>query len=384
MSDARIQRSGKRTCMRRPTHIVAVSVELLDIPLREPFGISHGSMQTANNVLVSVRLEDGTVGYGEGAPFPAFNGETQQMAMSSAGKAASTLFGKDVRSWRKLADSVRDTTAGSGSAQCALESALVDAFCRHFRLPMASLFGGASGRVETDMTIPTGTVQQAADASRDIVARGVRTIKIKVGGGDLQLDVQRVVAASEHAKGAPLLLDGNGAFSCSEAIELLSSLRQRSIVPALFEQPVPADDWDGLSEVGRRSGVSIAADESVTDPQSAFRLAQARAVHVINIKLMKSGIVNALQIAAIARAAGVKLMIGGMVESMLGMSVSACLAAGLGGFDFVDLDTPWFMAQNPFEGGYIARGGTLDLTHIEAGHGVRPTGHAGRGPTHTP
>jgi L-alanine-DL-glutamate epimerase-like enolase superfamily enzyme len=83
-------------------------------------------------------------------------------------------------------------------------------------------------------------------------------------------------------------------------------------------------------------------------------------------------VAEALAIAASARAAGLGLMIGGMVEAKIAMSLSACLAAGLGGFAYVDLDTPLFLADDPFEGGYAQRGERLDLSPIEAGHGAAP------------
>jgi L-alanine-DL-glutamate epimerase-like enolase superfamily enzyme len=95
-------------------------------------------------------------------------------------------------------------------------------------------------------------------------------------------------------------------------------------------------------------------------------------VQVFNIKLMKTGIAESLAIAAIARAAGLDLMIGGMVESVLAMTTSACFAAGLGGFAFVDLDTPLFLADNPFDGGYVQTRDCLELSGIVAGHGVSP------------
>jgi L-alanine-DL-glutamate epimerase-like enolase superfamily enzyme len=74
----------------------------------------------------------------------------------------------------------------------------------------------------------------------------------------------------------------------------------------------------------------------------------------------------------VARERGVGLMIGGNVESILAMTFSACFACGLGGFKFADLDTPWFMAENPFDGGYRATGGVLSVAHIANGHGVVP------------
>jgi L-alanine-DL-glutamate epimerase-like enolase superfamily enzyme len=122
--------------------------------------------------------------------------------------------------------------------------------------------------------------------------------------------------------------------------------------------------------------VPVAADESVTTAGDALRIVGEHAATHINIKLMKAGVVEALRIAAIAQAAGIGLMIGGMVETSLAMNMSAHFAAGLGGFQFVDLDTPMFMAEQPLRGGWQQTGGILRLDDITAGHGVAPHPHA--------
>ncbi|HVY45875.1 MAG TPA: enolase C-terminal domain-like protein, partial [Minicystis sp.] len=138
----------------------------------------------------------------------------------------------------------------------------------------------------------------------------------------------------------------------------------------------PGGDDDALAEVARGAGVPVAADESVTRAADVARLAARGAASVVNVKLMKSGVAEALAIAATARAHGMGLMIGGMVETRLAMGMSACFAAGLGGFSFVDLDTPLFLTFDPFEGGYAQRGPVLDLAGVDAGHGARPrAGH---------
>ena len=120
------------------------------------------------------------------------------------------------------------------------------------------------------------------------------------------------------------------------------------------------------------SGWLVAADETVTTAADARRVVAERSAQVINIKLMKAGVAEALEIAAVAKGAGLALMIGGNVESILAMTVSACFAAGQGGFTFADLDTPMFLASNPFDGGYALHGGRISLAHIAAGHGVSP------------
>jgi L-alanine-DL-glutamate epimerase-like enolase superfamily enzyme len=358
--------------MSTPTTIRALTVEPLDIPLHTPFGIAGGAQDIARNLLVTVELIDGTRGYGEAAPFPVFNGETQALAQAAIEAARTTVEGADVREWRRIASALRGAIGPVGSAQCAIETALLDALTRRAGIPLWAFFGGAGTSLETDMTVTTGSVEQAADAAREIVARGIRTIKIKIGGGGVGLDVERVRAIHGAAPDAPLILDGNGGYSVDYALELMALLQQHGVPVALLEQPVPRDDWEGLIQVARWAGVPVAADESLASAADALRLTQEHAAQVVNIKLMKCGIAEALDIAAVARSAGLGLMIGGMVESLLAMTVSACFAAGQGGFTFVDLDTPLFMAENPFEGGMIYDGGTLRLEQIAAGHGVTP------------
>ena len=361
--------------MRASTTIRALSVTNLDIPLNEPFGIAGGSQEVAKNLLVTVELADGTRGYGEAAPFAAFNGETQEMARAAVEAARSTVEGADVREWRSIAQALRSAMGPVGSARCAVETAVLDAFTRRARVPLWAFFGGASTALETDMTITTGTVEQAAAAAQAIRARGIETIKVKIGssagpdGADqaLALDLERVSAVRDAAPDAPLILDGNCGYSADGALQLLAMLQARGIRPALFEQPVPKDDIAGLRQVAQWGGVQVAADESASSLAQVLTLVKERAAHVINIKLMKCGIVEALDIAAVARAAGLGLMIGGMVESTLAMTVSACFAAGLGGFSFVDLDTPLFMADIPLKGGMVYAGGRIELTQIEAG-----------------
>ena len=358
--------------MAAPTTVRELRVAALDIPLSEPFGIAGGAADMARNVLVTLELADGTRGYGEAAPFPPFNGETQDMARAALEAARSTVEGADVREWRRVSTALRGAMGPVGAARCALETALLDALTRRAGLPLWAFFGGASTALETDMTITTGTVAQAEAAARAIVARGIGTIKVKIGSGDIALDLDRVSAVRAAAPDVPLILDGNCGYTADGALQLLALLHARAITPALLEQPVAKDDIAGMRQVVQWGNVPVAADESAASPAEVLRLAQERAAGVVNVKLMKSGVVDAVTIVAIARAAGLGLMIGGMVESSLAMTVSACFAAGLGGFTYVDLDTPLFMAENPFAGGMRYQGGRIELAHIEAGHGVTP------------
>lgn len=354
-----------------PTTITNISATPLDIPLVEPFTIATGSQAIARNVLVTVQLAGGTRGYGEAAPFPAVTGETQASTLSAVAAIANILAGTDARNWRALATVMQQTHAPAVAARCAVETAILDALLRRAGLPMWSFFGGCGTELETDMTITAGSVEHAARSVEAIQARGLKTIKLKVGGAP-EDDLARIAAVHAAAPALPLILDGNCGYDAPTALALLEELKRRAIPIALFEQPTARDDWEGLRHVTRAGGVPVAADETVTTAADALRAARAGAVSCVNIKLMKSGIVAALDIAAICRAAGIALMIGGMVESILAMTVSAHFAAGQGGFTFVDLDTPMFMAGQPFTGGFVQQGGQLSVAASGPGHGVTP------------
>lgn len=354
--------------------VTSLHVAPLDIPLHVPFGIAGGAQAMANNVLATVELADGTRGYGEAAPLPPYNGETQADALTALRSVETWIAGRNPGDWRGLgAEFDRRSPVRSGSARCALEVALLDAITRHQGLSLTKFFGGAGVALETDMTVTTGTAAEAAAAARDIRARGIRQIKVKVGGklGPAH-DLERIAAIHEAAPDSPLILDGNAGVSRAAASELVRGLRALGVTPALIEQWLPKDDLAGLAALRAESGWLVAADEAVTSAADATRIADARAADVLNIKLMKAGVAAGLEIAAVARERGLALMIGGNVESILTMTVSACFAAGQGGFKFADLDTPFFLAANPFAGGYAVEGGQLSVAHITAGHGVVP------------
>lgn len=360
--------------VKKSIRIRRCDVAPLDIPLFEPFGISGGAQSMANNGLVTLVLDDGSIGYGEAAPLPAYNGETQAAALSALRAVQAWIVGFEVSDWRDLGREFRRRSSiRSGAALCALEVALIDALTRREGVPLWSFFGGAGTRLETDMTVTTGTPDEAARATRALRERRIRTIKVKIGGplGPAH-DFARIVAIREVAPRAPLILDGNAGLTRAEAAILVQLLKRAKIKPALLEQWLPKRDLVGMRLLREESGWLVAADEAVRTVADVRRIAEAGAADVVNIKLMKAGLAEAMKIVKVARLAGLELMVGGNIESILTMTVSACFAAGLGGFRFADLDTPWFLASNPFVGGYAADGGKLSVAHITAGHGVTP------------
>jgi L-alanine-DL-glutamate epimerase-like enolase superfamily enzyme len=353
------------------TTIADVQAEPWTIALTEPFGIATGAQLVAENVVVDVRLEDGTTGVGEAAPFPAVNGETRADVLAAVTDARAALAGEDASRYRRVAAVLREACPRSPTARCAVESAVLDAFTRRAGISLHRFFGGVDDSLFSDITIVTGTPDDAARAAERARKDGFTTLKVKVGGGDVEHDVERVAAILGVMPEARLVLDGNASFSAETGAYLVERIGAERIV--LFEQPTPADDLEEMRSFRKRTRVLVAADESARSANDVAMLATLRAADVINVKISKCGVVEAANMIAVARSFNLGLMIGGMVETPLAMTVSACLAAGYGGFEFVDLDTPLFMKDVPTEGGFRQTGPHIAVSHIERGHGVQVT-----------
>ncbi|HVJ92205.1 MAG TPA: enolase C-terminal domain-like protein, partial [Labilithrix sp.] len=282
--------------------------------------------------------------------------------------AAPRLAGIELLDDVAVRTTVRETCAGSPSAACAIETAIFDARATLAGRSILDILGGAERQLVTDITITTGSVDDATREARAFA--DFRTLKLKVGGGDVDRDVARVLAVRAARPDARILVDANGGFSVDDAIRFAAEVARAGI--ALFEQPVAPGNWEALAEVRRRTGLRVAIDESVTCADDVSAAKQQAATDAINVKIMKSGVFEALEIIARAKEEGLDRMIGGMVETRLAMGMSACIAAGTGGFAVVDLDTPLFLASDPFDGGYAQHGERLDLSPIDIGHGIRP------------
>lgn len=358
--------------MPRMPRIRSVQFEPLNVELNEPFGIASGAQLAAENVLVIVELEDGSKGYGEAAPFPAVSGESQTQTLAVLPLLVSASVNANSSDWRDVARELARLAPEAPAARAAIEMALLDAHFRSERISLWKFFGGKEQELTSDITITTGSIEHAATSALRAVAAGFSTLKLKVGAGD---DRERIRAVLAAAPGTRLVLDANAAFTAEEAIDLLDALGSYADSVALFEQPVARDDHAGLRAVKER--VLVAADESARSVADVERLVAERACDVVNVKLTKTGVVQAIDIVDFAKSKGVGLMIGGMVETRLAMTFSACLAAGRGGFAFVDLDTPLFMKSDPFRGGMAQDGPRIRLEAIESGLGIEPLPRTG-------
>ena len=348
------------------SEIVSATVEALDLPMEEPFEISLGTQYEASNVLVTVETADGAVGYGEGAPVPTVTGETQGAALATAEAMADLVTGEDVVNYRSLVRELKSAFPGMASAALAVETAILDAYCRERDIALSELFGGPPTAVETDLTIPIVDADTARESAASAADDGFEHLKIKTGN-DVREDVERVVAVREGAPDAHLKADANQGWTPKEAAWFATEVEARGVRLDLVEQPVPKDDFVGLARTRDRVDVPIAADETVFTAEDALEVVRRDAADVVNVKLGKAGVLQAADIVSIAEAANLELMIGCMLESAVGIHTSAHLVAGTGAFSYVDLDGNLLLAEDVAD---VEYGPTIDIDG--PGHGITP------------
>lgn len=345
-----------------------VVVYPLDVPLTASFNTATSSLAAINNLAIAIELADGVTGWGEVPILPPITFEDQLTARKAVERGADFLTGKNAGHWRMIAAQLHEYLPEYSAVRCGLEMALIDALVKSFRMPLYQFFGGCSDHVITDITIPICPADEAELLASKYRSYGFKIIKTKIGR-NMNSDIERILAIRRGYKDCRLILDANAGYSVEQTLTVLTELHKANIEPDLLEQPVPRDDWEGLGRLVQEAGVLIAVDESCQTPQDAVRITRENLAQVINIKLAKCGVVQALEIAAIAHASGLGLMIGGMVETRIAMGFSAHFAAGLGGIDWIDLDTPLLLAYDPVAGGYIADGARYNLDTGSSGHG---------------
>ena len=301
----------------------------MTLNLRTTFRIAHGASDQRHNVLVRI-----AEGVGEAAAV-AYHGETQAGIMAYL----QTLGALDGDDPCLLEDLLAQLPPGSQAARAAVDIALHDLWGQRLGQPLYRLLGLNPARIPpTSFTIAMDAPETMAERAR---ASGFPILKIKVGGDQ----DEAMVAAIRQATDARLRLDANAGWTREQALARLPRLVAYGL--ELVEQPLPVGDIEGLRQLrASKPGVPIFADESIKTARDVA--AHAGAVDGVVIKLMKTGgIREALRAIHTARAHDMQVMLSCMVESSVGVTAAAHLAPLC---DFVDLDGPLLVTNDPFEG----------------------------------
>ena len=333
-----------------------LSLEIIELVPKRVFRTARTT--SASSKCVIVEISDGTItGLGEAAP-SRFYGETADTVVDVLERVRGVV--EDCAHEAELmADLTSRGLEGNPSARAALEIAAHDMMGKRYGIPLYRHF-------ELDpATLPLTTMSIGLDdpdvmLEKAVEAKDFPMLKVKL---DAEIDLS-IVRRIKEATGASVTVDANCAWTRSEAVEKATELAGIGI--EFLEQPVAADDIEGLGYVRERTDVPLFADESC--PTSEQLAAVAPAVDGVVIKLMKcGGLVEAVRMARMARELGLKTMIGCMMESSLAITAAAHISPLM---DFADLDSGLLMTNDPFTGVKIDRG-RMSLPE-GAGLGVHP------------
>ena len=352
--------------------ITRVRLGRISVPLRVPFKTALRSVDSVEDVVVEVHTDAGAIGYGEAPPTGVITGDTTGAIVGAIqdhiGRA---ILDRDVDDLEDLLQRVQRSIVHNTSAKAAVDMALWDLYGQLHRIPVYKLLGGARHRIVTDITISVNPPEEMARDARDAIARGYDCLKVKVGANPA-LDVERLSAVRRAAgDGVCIRIDANQAWRPREAVRILNEMQAKGLAIEFVEQPVKAQDIDGLRYVTEHSDVPVLADESVFSPEDAMRIMQTRAADLINIKLMKcGGLTNALKIASAAEVYGVECMIGCMLEAKISVNAAVELACAKSIITKVDLDGPVLCSEDPILGGAVFQEKEITVSD-EPGLGIK-------------
>jgi L-alanine-DL-glutamate epimerase-like enolase superfamily enzyme len=325
-------------------------------PLRTTFSTSLGQKDVMKSVIVKIRLKDGSIGLGECPTSFVLKEETIPAIKGVIREVAPGIRGFPIDGYGETIEKLRMRYPRNPMTISGLETALFRAFLGHKGRSEYDYFGGKLSILETDITIPYLTDPEILNKWMIYALKRKFTIyKLKVSGNidnDKKLVSQVHGFLKDRLATFTIRLDGNQGFTKKTCLYFLDLLARSNYPIELFEQPLPKDDYKGLMEIRKRSPVPIILDETIFNEADLERAIEGDLCHGINIKIAKSGINESLRLYDRAKKTGLKLMMGCMTETMVGLSAGINFVTGKGGFDYIDLDAIHFLRQhkNSYEG----------------------------------
>ena len=338
-----------------------IQIGKVSIPLKKPFKTALRQVNSAEDIIVKVIADSGEVGFGNAPPTAVITGDSQDSIIAAIRDTLGPqIVGMEIDNLDGIMAILDAGMRHNQSAKAALDIAVHDLFGQRFGMPLYKLFGGFRTSMETDLTISLNSPEEMVRDAREAVAEGFTALKLKVGN-DAALDFKRVQAIrGAVGRKIKIRLDANQGWNPKEAVRIIRQFEVDGLEIEFIEQPVKAHDFEGLKYVTDRVGIDIMADESAFGPLEVFQLLSMRACDLINIKLMKAGgLHNAVKIAHFAETMGVECVMGCMLESKVGITAAASLAAGKKIIMRTDLDAAILLADDPVVGGVSFSGNSL-------------------------
>ena len=335
--------------------ITDIEIGHISVPLKTPFKTAIRTVNSVEDIIVMIKTDSISVGYGEAPPTGVITGDTKGAIVSAIeDHIKKEIIGMDIENFEEIMIKLNKCIVKNTSAKAAIDMALYDLYGQLYKAPLYKLLGGYRNELVTDITISVNDPLEMAKDSLSAIGLGYKTLKIKVGT-DSVTDLNRLKAIRKIVgRGVNIRIDANQGWKPKEAVLTLRKMEDAGLDIEFVEQPVQAHDIEGLKFVTDNVSIPVMADECVFSPMDALKIMQTRGADLINIKLMKTGgIYNALKICSIAEVYGVECMMGCMLEAKISVTAAAHLAAAKKIITKIDLDGPILCSADPIIGGSI-------------------------------
>lgn len=333
-----------------------INTYLIEVPLKKVFKTSLRNVTKLEEVIVEIITDDGYIGYGEASETAAITGDIKGSIIDAIERYIKpSIIGMDILDFDNLMMKLDKCILHNTSAKAACDIAIYDIIGKYYKQPLYKFLGGFRNKLETDITISLNDIDTMVNDAIEYKKQGFNTFKIKVGD-NFKYDIDRVKFIREAiGKEGKIRLDANQGWNAKEAIYVINKLADYDI--ELVEQPVKADDINGLKIVKDNVNIPVMADESLFLPYDVLKIIDMGAADILNIKLMKcGGIHNAIKINSIAESAGIECMVGSMMECNISVTAACHFAAAFHNVTKCDLDAPYLLKEDPIIGGIFYKG----------------------------
>ena len=322
--------------------ITAIHLYAIHLPLHEPFVISYHTYNFMPSIIVKIETDEGITGYGEAVADEHVTGETWEGTYQTIKNIlAPAVLGHNPLEIERLHDLMNKTIYTAPTAKAAIDIACFDILGKKIQQPVFQLLGGRyHDEFPITHVLSIADPEVMANEASAHVAMGYQSFKMKVGTNAKQ-DVKRIQAVRARlGEDIAIRVDVNQGWKNS-ATTLVALNQLQNCNLDWIEQPVMADDIDGMVEIKSKSLIPLMIDEGLKGTREMLEIIQKRAADKVNIKLMKcGGIYPALKLAHQAELAGLDCQIGSMVESSIGSAAGYHVAFSKKNITTVELTGP--------------------------------------------
>ena len=341
--------------------ITEIEVFSKNLALTKPYTIAYKTITDVENVFLLITLENGIIGVGAANPDMQVVGESpKEVLRNCQSEFFQSFIGRDIRHLRSMIYEIGTTFRNKPGIMVLWDIALHDAFAKFLNIPVVAIYGQHIKSLPTSVTIGIMDVNDTVKEAQEYVRLGFKVLKIKTGQ-EVAVDIERILKVNEQFKNIKIRVDANQGYTIADLKKFINATKNLGL--EIIEQPLLVGKEAELKQIEANIRSILVADESLKNSKSALEFTAAPQPYgIFNIKLMKcGGILAALEIATIAKAANIDLFWGCNDESIVSITAALHVAFACPNTKYLDLDGSFDLAEDIVSGGFLLKDGMMSI-----------------------